>query len=111
MVNYINHDSKNPNVKVKWPEKELIAHKPEWLKKDPDFLRNTIEKIGLSFEYVALMDIKEGDEVSEHVLALQSRRVLLSRATQGWLNGCIIAIFFWETADHGLRQRVGGRME
>jgi hypothetical protein len=68
MVNYINHDSKNPNVKVKWPEKELIAHKPGWLHENPEFLRHTIEKIGLSFEYFALKDIKEGEEVSEHVL-------------------------------------------
>jgi hypothetical protein len=68
MVNYINHDSKHPNVKVKWPQKELIAHKPEWLNENPEFLRNTIEKIGLSFEYYALEEIKEGDEVSVSIL-------------------------------------------
>ena len=63
MVNYINHNSKSPNVKVRWPDKELIAHKPEWLHKDADFLRHTIQKIGLSFEYVALRDIAEGEEI------------------------------------------------
>ena len=53
MVNYINHnfDKDKINVQVRWPDKELIAHKPEWLGEDIEFLRNTIQKIGLSFEY------------------------------------------------------------
>ncbi|KAL7567860.1 hypothetical protein ACA910_022642 [Epithemia clementina (nom. ined.)] len=63
MVNYINHDSNNPNVQVRFPNKELIAHKPEWLLKDPEFFHLAVEKIGLSFEYVALRDITEGEEV------------------------------------------------
>ncbi|KAL3907151.1 MAG: hypothetical protein SGILL_008986, partial [Bacillariaceae sp.] len=67
MVNYINHKSANdgagPNVRLQWPTRELIAHKPEWLEKDIYFLRDTIDKIGLSFDYVALRDIKEGEEV------------------------------------------------
>lgn len=64
MVNFINHGSGDKaNVKVRWPDRNLVAHKPEWLKEDPYFLRDTIEKIGLSFEYVALRDIKEGEEV------------------------------------------------
>jgi SET domain len=63
MVNYINHDRERANVKVRWPSKELIAHKPDWLNKDVHFLRDTLEKIGLSFEYVALRDIAEGEEV------------------------------------------------
>ena len=64
MVNYINHASGDKaNVKVHWPDRTLVAHKPEWLKENPEYLRDTIEKIGLSFEYVALRDIKEGEEV------------------------------------------------
>lgn len=63
MVNYINHSPKAPNVAVRWPDKELIAHKPHWLRRAPETLRDTIEKIGLSFEYVALRDIQPGEEV------------------------------------------------
>ena len=67
MVNYINHnsayDGDGPNVRVQWPDKELIAHKPEWLGKSLNFLRDSIDKIGLSFDYVALRDIKEGEEI------------------------------------------------
>lgn len=72
MVNYINHksssstsgdESDGPNVRVVWPEKEMIAHKPDWLTKDIHFLRDTTEKIGLSFDYVATRDIKKGDEI------------------------------------------------
>jgi SET domain len=63
MVNYINHDKKRANVKVRWPHKELVAHKPWFLDKTPSQLRDTTEKIGLSFEYVALRDIPEGEEI------------------------------------------------
>lgn len=68
MVNYINHKSANdgdgPNVRVQWPTKELVAYKPDWLSKDIEFLRDSIDKIGLSFDYVALRHIKEGEEVT-----------------------------------------------
>jgi hypothetical protein len=66
MVNYINHKSTSKdgaNVKIRWPSEELVAHKPWWLKLSPDRLRDTTEKIGLSFEYVATRNIKEGEEV------------------------------------------------
>jgi hypothetical protein len=64
MVNYINHQPKGKaNVKIRWPDRELVAHKPWWLDREPGQLRDTTEKIGLSFEYVALRDIKEGEEV------------------------------------------------
>jgi hypothetical protein len=63
-VNYINHGGKDKaNVKVRWPNKELIAHKPEFLLRTPYNLSNSLDKIGLSFEYVALRDIAEGEEV------------------------------------------------
>jgi len=63
MINYINHSRERANVRVRWPDRELVAHKPEWLHFSPEKLRDTVEKIGLSFEYVALRDIKEGEEV------------------------------------------------
>ena len=63
MVNYINHSKEKANVKIRWPDRELVAHKPDWLTKDINFLRYTMDKIGLSFEYVALRDIAEGEEV------------------------------------------------
>jgi hypothetical protein len=63
MVNFINHDKERANVKVQWPSQELVAHNSEWLTKDIHFLRHTIEKIGVSFDYVALRDIGEGEEI------------------------------------------------
>lgn len=63
MVNYINHNKERANVKIRWPNKELVAHKPHFLNKTPEQLRHTLEKIGLSFEYVATRDIAEGEEV------------------------------------------------
>ena len=63
MVNYINHDSNQPNVRVNWPTDELTAHKPEWLQKDLNFVRHSVAGVGLSFDYVAIKDIEEGDEI------------------------------------------------
>jgi hypothetical protein len=63
MVNFINHSKEKANVKIQWPKHESEAHKPDWLEKDLDFLIHTIEKIGLSLEYVALRDIQQGEEV------------------------------------------------
>lgn len=64
MVNFINHGGRErANVKLRWPDKELIAHKPDYLERTPKQLADTLEKIGLAFEYVAIRDIKEGEEV------------------------------------------------
>jgi len=63
MVNFINHSKEKANVKIQWPALESEAHKPDWLKKDLDSLIHTVEKIGLSFEYVALRDIQQDEEV------------------------------------------------
>jgi hypothetical protein len=64
MVNYINHAGKErANVKVRWPLQDMVAHKMDWLTKDIPFLRDTVDKIGLSFEYIALRDIEEGEEI------------------------------------------------
>ena len=66
MVNYINHASSEgyePNVKLAWPAEEMVAHKPDWLHKNITTLRHTLDKIGLSFDYVAIRDIKQGEEL------------------------------------------------
>jgi SET domain len=63
MVNYINH-SPEPNVRIVWPTEEMMAHKPYWLERDIQELTHTFNKIGLSFDYVALRDIKEGEEIT-----------------------------------------------
>ena len=63
MVNYINHSPDAANVRVQWPKQDLVAHKHEFLQRDPNQLRDTIEKIGLSFEYVATRDIERGEEI------------------------------------------------
>ena len=63
MVNYINHSKDKFNVKVVWPTKEMVAHKPEWLHETVEFLRDTNNKIGLSFDYAALRDIQDGEEI------------------------------------------------
>lgn len=64
-VNYINHASPpyKPNVRIQWPKEEMLAHKPDWLQKNVEYLRDTTNKVGLSFEYVALKDILEGEEI------------------------------------------------
>jgi hypothetical protein len=64
-VNYINHASPplKPNVRIQWPRQEFISHNPDWLKQDVAYLRDTTGKIGLSFDYVALRDIAEGEEI------------------------------------------------
>ena len=41
----------------------MLAHKPDWLHKNVEYLRDTTNKVGLSFEYVALKDILEGEEI------------------------------------------------
>ena len=64
MVNYINHGGQGKaNVRLRWPDKELIAHKSVFLQRTPEQLADTLEKIGLSFEYVAIRDIEQGEEV------------------------------------------------
>ncbi|GAX16439.1 hypothetical protein FisN_19Lh017 [Fistulifera solaris] len=65
MVNYINHafDKSRVNVRVQWLRREFVAHKPHWLQQTAEFLHDTIDKIGLSFEYVAVRDIEPGEEI------------------------------------------------
>jgi len=80
MVNYINHappasrttnlsstttttTTLTANVRIAWPQEELLAHKPSWLQKDVHFLTHAYDTIGLSFDYIALRDIQEGEEI------------------------------------------------
>jgi hypothetical protein len=61
-VNFINHDSKNPNVKLRWSTSSL--HRK-------DFLDLSSEKVlyagfGLLMEFVALRDIEPNEEILFH---------------------------------------------
>jgi len=66
MVNYINHDGKAPNAKIRWPDERsstlLLGRGPgEWLDLHP---LDVLDKSGrLMMEVVALRDIAEGEEV------------------------------------------------
>ena len=50
-------------MRIQWPADELVCHKPDWLHQNTKFLKNVRKKIGLSFEFVALRDIAEGEEI------------------------------------------------
>lgn len=71
-VNYINHassisssdsDNKQPtaNVRIQWAKDGMTSHRDEWLKKTPE----EMYELGsfLAFDYVALRDIQEGEEI------------------------------------------------
>jgi hypothetical protein len=58
----INHDSQNPNTKVAWSDKRRLRH-PEWFDQ-PVSLWGNSRHSGLSFDFVALRDIEEGEEVT-----------------------------------------------
>jgi hypothetical protein len=70
-VSYFNHDSSQPNVKVQWHSSKTYAtpltrrqehHHPELLELPPHIVAELHGK-GLMFDYVALRDIEEGDEI------------------------------------------------
>jgi hypothetical protein len=56
----INHDSKNPNTRVVWSKQHRHA---EWLEKPIDEWCGTMHN-GLNFDYVALRDIEQGEEIT-----------------------------------------------
>ena len=58
---FINHSSESPNAKIVWSS-DLAYHNPSWLEKPVSFFDN-VWSTGLSFEYIALTDINEGDEI------------------------------------------------
>lgn len=62
-TSYINHNHQSPNVKIIWPdETHAIVFNLTWTKQSVDFLEDQFSP-GLEFDYVALRDIEEGEEV------------------------------------------------
>jgi hypothetical protein len=61
-VNYINHNQTMVNVKIQWAPNGHFNHDSEWLKTSPDdmFWEHSTK---LAMEFVALRDIKEGEEI------------------------------------------------
>ena len=59
MVNFINHDSKNPNVKLRWSTSPL--HRKDFLEMSSDEVLN--QGFGLLMEFVALRDIEPDEEI------------------------------------------------
>jgi hypothetical protein len=62
MTSHINHDATNPNTKVIWATDDQMAH-PEWRKK-PIEKWGIEEKAGLSFNFVALRNIEQDEEIT-----------------------------------------------
>jgi len=61
LTSHINHDS-NPNTKVVWAADDQMAH-PEWRDESIE-VWGTLVTAGLSFNFVALRDINEGEEIT-----------------------------------------------
>lgn len=59
---HINHDSRNPNTKIVWPEKCRLRH-PEWFEMPIEAWGRTGHS-GLSMDYVALRNIQPGEEIT-----------------------------------------------
>jgi hypothetical protein len=57
----INHAHKKPNIKLEWSKSTSMRH-PEWKEMPVDKWANELHA-GLSFDYVALRDIEEGEEI------------------------------------------------
>lgn len=63
-TSFVNHDSKNPNVKIVWGNpKTSSSHHPDWLDLSVNSLHQTHQRAGLAFELIALRDISAGEEV------------------------------------------------
>lgn len=60
VVNLINHDGKSPNTKIEWSKN--MRH-PEWLEQGWESM-NQVYHSGLSFDFIALRDIAEGEEIT-----------------------------------------------
>jgi hypothetical protein len=61
-VNYINHNKTMANIRIQWAQNGLTSHNDSWLERRvEDF--NWDFKIGLAFDYVAMRDIQEGEEL------------------------------------------------
>ncbi|KAI2513613.1 hypothetical protein MHU86_753 [Fragilaria crotonensis] len=59
-VNFINHSSRKPNVKLQWSSKMF---RKEWLNLTTDEVLANDHSAGLMMEFVALRDIEEGEEI------------------------------------------------
>lgn len=59
---FINHNGQEPNVKIKWMENDERYHNSSWLDEPVTFF-DSVWTTKLMFEYVALRDIQEGEEV------------------------------------------------
>jgi hypothetical protein len=57
----INHAHEKPNIKIEWSKSRSMRH-PEWKDMPLDKWANE-PHAGLSFQYVALRDIEEGEEI------------------------------------------------
>lgn len=62
MTSHVNHDATNPNTKVVWATDDQMAH-PEWRKK-PIEEWGAEEKAGLCFNFVALRNIAQDEEIT-----------------------------------------------
>mmetsp|Transcript_30722 Transcript_30722/g.66428 ORF Transcript_30722/g.66428 Transcript_30722/m.66428 type:complete len:642 (+) Transcript_30722:93-2018(+) len=61
-TSFINHDGVTPNTKILWSE-DPTYHTSEWMEEPVSFFDN-IWHVGLAFEYVAISDIRPGDEIT-----------------------------------------------
>ena len=59
---FINHDGQDPNVKIRWMEHDELYHNSSWLNEPVTFF-DSVWTTKLMFEYVALRDIQQGEEV------------------------------------------------
>mmetsp|Transcript_5305 Transcript_5305/g.9075 ORF Transcript_5305/g.9075 Transcript_5305/m.9075 type:complete len:559 (-) Transcript_5305:7-1683(-) len=59
---FINHDRQDPNVKIQWMKNDDRYHNSSWLDEPVSFF-DSEWTTKLMFEYVALRDIQEGEEV------------------------------------------------
>jgi hypothetical protein len=62
-VNYINHNQTQANVKIRWAEDFDIAHNATRVKESSVADLQWSSRPQLAFDYVALRDIKEGEEL------------------------------------------------
>jgi hypothetical protein len=61
-INYINHNQTLANVKIQWSADGTSAQDDSFFNLDPEQL-GWVERPGLSFDYIATMDIQEGGEL------------------------------------------------
>lgn len=61
-VNYINHNKTQANVKIQWAEHGMTSHNETWLERSLESFEWEYDT-GLAFDYVAMGDIRKGDEL------------------------------------------------